>query len=313
MKKNAIEEEKNREDLGFGSQATSRSARLMKSNGEFNVKKINQGFIANLNVYNRLIMMSWGGFIIFVLSYYVIANLFFGVIYYVIGIEKLQGINANDGLSEFAEAFFFSSQTLTTVGYGRVSPIGITSNVAAALESLIGLMTFAIMTGLLYGRFSRPTPRIRYSKNAIIAPYLGTKALMIRFANEKSNQLTNVEVDVMLSQNEMINGELKRKYYNLDLERSKVKFFATAWTVVHPITEKSILYGKSEENLINDDVEILISIEGIDDTVTDSVYSRRSYLYNEIKWNVSFVPILEEGDNSYIIDLAKIGEFRNVV
>lgn len=309
MKKNAVEQEKQREDLGFGSKATSTSARLMKANGDFNVKKIGQSFEARLNLYNRLIMMHWGKFIFVVFFYYVIINLLFGLLYFWIGVENLQGISTENALSDFSEAFFFSSQTLTTVGYGRISPIGLLTNTVAAFEALMGLMTFAIMTGVLYGRFSKPSPKIIFSKKAIVAPYLDTQALMFRIVNEKSNQLTNVEASMILSQNEIVNGEIKRKYYGLDLERTKVKFFAMAWTVVHPITKDSILYNKTKEDLKDADVELLISIEAIDDTVTDTVHLRKSYLYTEIEFNVSFDQMLEVNDHEYLIDLNKVGKY----
>lgn len=126
---------------------------------------------------------------------------------------------------------------------------------------MIGLMSFAIMAGLLYARFSRPVPKIMYSEKAIISPYLDIYGLMIKIANEKSNQIINSEANAIFPRNETINGEVKRKYHNLDPERSKVKFFATSWTIFHPITQESILLGETLESLISSDIEVLVTFE----------------------------------------------------
>ena len=308
---NLVERERLREDTGFGTNAISTNARLVNQEGNFNVKKIGQSVEAKMNIFHRLITIPWTRFYLYVLVFYMCVNFVFGFIYYCIGIKYLKGIDTTHGLSEFWEAFYFSSQTLTTVGYGRVSPVGQLVNFIAALEALIGLMTFAIMTGLLYGRFSRPIPRILYSKKAIIAPYLDINALMIRIANEKSNQIINAEASLIFSRNETIYGQIKRKYYNLPLERSKVKFFATSWTLVHPITKESILVAETIESLTASDAEILLTFEGINDTYADPIHSRKSYLYNEVEIGKKFLPMLNVEENSYVLDLSKLSETDN--
>jgi inward rectifier potassium channel len=312
QKENLVEREKQREDLGFGSKAVNKQARLVKSDGKFNVKKLGQSLNARLNIYHRLIMMSWTKLFFVLVIFYFLTNLFFGSIYYFIGVKNLAGIVPSDNLSDFWEAFFFSSQTLTTVGYGRISPTGYLTNFIAATESLIGLMTFAIMTGLLYGRFSKPSPRILYSENAIMAPYLNTTGLMFRLVNEKSNQLINVKASVIFSRNELSDGELKRRYYQLELERKEVKFFAMSWTLVHPITETSVLVGETAESLRNSDAEFLVSIEALDDTQADPVHSRKSYWHNEIVWEAQFQTMLHDHQDKYLLDLTKLNDFSKI-
>ncbi len=310
-KETLVEQEQKREDLGFGTRATSESARLMRSDGSFNVRKLNQSPEAYFNIYHRMVRMSWLNFFLVICLFYLGVNLLFGTVYYLIGVENLSGINPNDGLSDFWEAFFFSSQTLTTVGYGHISPLGYMASIISAIEALVGLMIFAIMTGLLYGRFSRPDPRILFSENALIAPYLDIKGLMFRMVNEKTNQLMNVEVSIILSRNEEDkDGLMKRRYYTLELERQRVKLFATVWTVVHPITEKSVLYGETAESLKASDTEFIITVEGINDTMTDPVHVRKSYLYSELVWNARFSSILEAEGKEYVIDLSRIHEFE---
>ncbi len=229
-----------------------------------------------------------------------------------IGVEHLLGVEAADPLTDFWEAFFFSSQTLTTVGYGRISPEGYLTSFIAALEALIGLMIFAIMTGLLYGRFSRPNPKVIYSSKAIISPYLDINGLMFRIANEKSNQLMNVKVSVILSRNEMSNGNLIRRYHSLETERSTVLFLPTAWTVVHPITKESVLYGQTLEQLQKCDAEIIVNLEGVNDTMTDPIHTRKSYLYNEILWGAKFQGMLEPVGQEYVLDLSKIDSAKEI-
>ncbi|KPM49278.1 ion channel [Jiulongibacter sediminis] len=309
-KNNNVEQERSREDSGFGTRATSTTARLIRSDGSFNVRKLNQSFESQLNIYHRLINMHWIRFGLFILLFYFLLNLLFAAIYYYIGVEHLEGISTNHGMNAFWEAFFFSSQTLTTVGYGKISPEGYLTSFVAALEALIGLMTFAIMTGLLYGRFSKPNPRIRYSERALIAPYLDITGFMFRMANEKTNQLMDVEVNIIFTRNEEVKGEIKRKYYTLPLERNKIKYMATDWTVVHPITTDSILFNETPESLEASDGEFMISVQATNDTMSDPVHSQKSYMYNELVWGAKFVPLLEAVNGEYRIDLSKVGKFE---
>ncbi|MCB9034813.1 MAG: potassium transporter [Chitinophagales bacterium] len=310
FKTSRLEEERNRKDDGFGTNATNNRVRMIRADGSFNVRRKGQSFGAWFNIFHRLTTMKALPFIAIVAFTYFIVNLLFAMIYYIIGTEFLNGIQSQTNyIHPFWSAFFFSSQTLTTVGYGHISPIGMITNGVAAVESLLGLMMFAIITGLLYGRFSRPTPKIKFSNNIIIAPYLDINGLMFRLINERNNQLINVKADVSLSRNEVdSNGKTSRKYYNLSLERELIKFFATSWTVVHPITEDSPLYQATPKSIAESDTEILIAIEGINDTYADPVHVRMSYLYKEFLWSKKFVPILSDEDNTYIVDINKIDD-----
>lgn len=309
-KDSLVEIERNRQDLGFGTKMTDRQTRLITGNGKFNVKRVGQSFEAWLNLYNRLLTVGRSVFALLVLTIYLILNLFFASLYYLIGVEHLAGVDMTTTHSQFWDAFFFSAQSLTTVGYGRIAPVGFAASWVASIESLVGLMMFAIITGLLYGRFSRPNPRILFSKNIVIAPYLDTNALMFRMVNEKSNQIINMSVSVVFSKVEEQNGVRNRKYYGLTLERSKVNFFPTNWTIVHAITEDSPLYSETAASLAESDAEFMIATEGIDDTFADAVHQRHSYFNDELIWGAKFKPMLENnGEESYILDLRKIDDF----
>lgn len=307
-----VEREKNRQDLGFGTKVTDTQTRMMRSNGEFNVRRIGQPFSAWFNSYHRLITMHWLAFIFVIFFSYFLINLLFAFAYFGIGIENLNGIDMNSQkLSPFWSAFFFSSQTLTTVGYGHISPAGGLTSSLAAIEALLGLMMFAIITGLLYGRFAKPRPRILFSKEVIIAPYLDINGLMFRMVNMKSNQLINVGVEVIFSRNEQTETGIIRKYYALELERSKVKFFPMSWTVVHPITTESMLFGETPESLAASDTEILIAVEGTNDTYADPIHVRKSYMYTELTWGAKFTTMMSNNLHEYVIDLSKVSDYES--
>ncbi|MGL4630313.1 MAG: ion channel [Leadbetterella sp.] len=303
-KSNLVDLEKQRQDTGFGTSANSSETRLVRPDGNFNVRKIGQSFEAHLDIFHRLMTIPWWKLTTVVVSFYFVTNLLFAGIYVAIGIEYLQGIVHTDGIHDFWEAFFFSSQTLTTLGYGRIAPVGFMTNIVSSLEALLGLLAFSLTTGILYGRFSRPSPKILYSDNALIAPYLDTRGLMIRIVNEKSSQLINVNVTLIFSKNEIKNGEKKRQYHTLELERAYVKYFSLSWTIVHPITANSPLYKETPESLRESNAELLLSIDGSTETHGDSVHSRKSYLHSEIKWGRKFVSIISEDGHEYTLDLA---------
>lgn len=310
IKISKLDQEKSRKDSGFGTAATSTKARLILPDGTFNVTRNGQSFSAWLNLYHRMITMSVYEFVLVIAVAYFIVNLVFAVIYYLIGVEHLNGIEEQTKfISKFWGAFFFSSQTLTTVGYGHISPLGSLTNAVAAVEALVGLMMFALITGLVYGRFSTPSPKVLFSGNILVSPYLDINGLMFRLINERNSQLINVEVNVMMSRNEKDKeGKLTRKYYNLALERDMIQFFSTSWTVVHPITPESPFYNETSESLKASDTEILIAVEGMNDAYADPVHVRTSYIYSEFLWGKKFVPVLSEKGTGYVLDLNKINE-----
>jgi inward rectifier potassium channel len=309
-----IKNEQEREDVGFGTKITGTATRLVNRDGNFNVKRIGQPFMAWLNLYNRLIVMSWAKFGLLILMVFLLANLFFGSLYYFIGTHHMQGIIATTPLGKFAESFFFSAQTLTTVGYGRISPLGFWASFIAAIESLLGLLAFALATGLLYGKFSRPVAHIQYSKNALISPYLETTAFMFRIINERSHQLIEVSAEVVLSRLETLaDGTKTRKYYSLKLERSKVNFFPTNWTIVHAINEESPLYGQNETDLKNSETEFLVLIKGFDDAFAQTVHSRSSYTFSEVIWNAKYNIMHESEGHLTKIDISKLSDYQKII
>jgi len=310
-----VEAEEKRRDLGFGTQINDPDTRLLNRDGSFNVKREGGGFWSELNIFNRLVVCSWGRFFELIASFYLVLNLIFAGIYEIVGIENLQGADMTSVRSRLMDAFFFSSQTLTTVGYGRIAPIGFWASTVAAVESLLGLLIFALATSLLYGRFSRPVAHILYSDKAIISPYLDVTGFMFRIVNERANQLIDLQVEVAMSILEkQPNGKLLRRYLGLDLERSKVNFFPTNWTIVHPITQTSPMFGLGKEDLVKLDAEFLILIKATEDTFNQTVHSRTSYHSREIVAGAKFSPMFsdKEGAGVVTLDLTKLSDIQEV-
>jgi len=286
------------QDLGFGSKASS-TGRLLNRDGSFNLKRKGLSFMESFSPYHWLISISWGKFLMMILLLYFVMNLLYALIYYFLGVEThLAGAVTTTETDKFLEAFFFSAQTLTTVGYGRISPIGFFSSFVATLEALTGVLSFALVTGILYGRFAEPTAKILFSDNAIFSPYRSINAFMFRIANGRSNQLIEIEVQVTFSYTTQDNSNIaQRRYAQLKLERDKINFFPMSWTIVHPIDNDSPLEGLSLQDLEEADAEFFIIIKAFDDTFCQTVYSRGSYKYTELLSGVKFVPNFTNSDD----------------
>lgn len=257
--------------------------------------------------------MSWTGFAILVACFYFGINLAFACLYFELGPLSVHGSEAPTQMGRFLNCFFFSGHTLTTVGYGNLVPHGIAANLAATMEALVGLLGFAIITGLLVARVARPSARISFSGKALIAPYQNGTALMFRIANERSNNLMELEARVLLMQVVGTEGKLERKFDNLILERPTVLLFPLTWTVVHPIDEASPLWGKTAAELLALQSELLILVKGFDETFSQVVHTRFSYRADELVWGAKFTPAFSvEPSGDILLELDKVGEFRSV-
>jgi inward rectifier potassium channel len=245
---------------------------------------------------------------------YILINLVFAFIYYLIGVEHLTGIDKSNPLDEFIDVFFFSSQTFTTVGYGRIAPVGFMASLVATFEAFLGLLTFAIATGLFYGRFSRPRAYLRFSDIAVIAPFQDVTALMFRLAPYKNNALT--DADVTLSTAIEINeeGTLKSNFYRLETQLSKINTLALNWTIVHKIDENSPLFGFSADDFKNTNIEIIVHVRAFDEVFSNTVVQRSSYVSREIIYGAKFISMYypDKEKDSTVLDLDKINEYQKV-
>ena len=297
-------------DFGLGEKSSSEGFRAMNKDGSFNIEKTNIPFFERFNFFHTLVTMKWSHFFGFIILGYFIVNLLFASIYSIIGVENLTGTHGISPFEQFMKAFFFSAQTITTLGYGRVAPLGLPANVVAAIESLLGLLFFALATGLLYGRFSKPISKIKYSDKAVIAPYKAINGFMFRVINPQKNQLleVNAEVSVSLRRND---GTELRDFHMLDLERKKVAFFPSMWTVVHPIDQNSPLFGLTKDDFSTKDIEFIAFLRAFDESSGQMVYSRSSYKANEIKWGEKFVYLTQQNNGKLSIDVSRINESQS--
>lgn len=301
---------KEADNLGFGTRITGQGTRILNADGTFNVKTI--GGRGN-SLYQDLVEMTWGRFFLLVAVVFTLVNAIFAIMFLLTGMECLSGTQGSGILENFAEAWFFSVQTLTTVGYGAVSPVCFSSNLIASFIALTGLVTFALITGLFFARFSKPVAQFRFSEHAIIGPYRpDMDGLMFRMANRRDNRVINVEAKLVMSWVEhQPGGEERRRFSQLELEIDRVAMLALSWTIVHPITEDSPLFKKGKKELDEMQVEIFTLISAHDDSFAQEVHGNRSYSAEEIKCGFKFLRMYYPGDNGKtILDMRKINEME---
>lgn len=296
-------------DPGTGEKYFGKTKRLINKDGSFNVVKTGTGLNIR-DLYHFLTTISWTRFFLLVVSAYILLNFLFAFLYLLAGPEHLVSTGGMSDQPLFLKMLFFSVQTFTTVGYGNIFPNNFLVNFIAAFEAMIGLMSFALFTGLLYGRFSKPTTRILYSDKAIVAPYQGINSLQFRVANQRKNNVIELEARVIAA---ITDENFKKKYYELKLERYSVTFFPLSWTVVHPIDEDSPLFRLSTEELKRGQLEVMVLLKGFDETFSQVVYSAHSYTFNEIVWGARFQSSFvttKEGD--IVFNLKNIHQFDEV-
>ncbi|WP_275316574.1 ion channel [Tenacibaculum bernardetii] len=271
--------------LGYNSQENSRG--LINKDGSSNVIHVNK----NVNIddlYTYFVEMSWGKFFFLVFLGYTFLNVFFGLVYTLIGIEEITQPN-EFFLYDFLNGFFFSAQTLTTVGYGGIAPQGIASNIVASFEAMLGLLSFSFITGLLYGRFSKPKAAIRFSDNLVLRNFKEHKALMFRLMNNRKTVMIEPEIKVTLVLNEEDNkGVYKREFYQLKLERDSIMYLPTIWTVVHEIGKESPLSKYTKEQIKKMDGQVYILLKYYEESFGQNVYQATSYNFSNLEIDVKY-------------------------
>lgn len=301
-------------DPGIGQSFSKRATqKTINPDGSFNVKRIGSNSFL-IDIYHYLLQITWGRFMLFSMLFYFSMNILFATIYFLVGVEHLNGANTESTGRSFLSAFFFSAQTFTTVGYGGISPKGVLTSFVAAGEALVGLMSFAIITGLVYGRFSRPTAKIQFSKKTLVSPYEEGRGLMFRIANKRRSEIIELSATVMMVSTDKTGTGYSRNFDRLELEVDSIKFLPMNWTIVHPIDEKSPLFEKEKDWYEDHDVEFLVLIQAFDDTFSQTVYSRYSYKWDEVVWGAKFVkPFYVDDEGMVVMDLNKLDDFDDIV
>jgi inward rectifier potassium channel len=287
----------NDKDIGFGSKAVGPGQRMMFPDGSFNVKRVNTIF----DLYHHLVLCRWELFMTYVTIFYIVSNALFAILYNCIGIHHLSGIEDLGILENLTATFFFSIQTFTTVGYGHIHPVGFWANSLSSFVALTGVLSVSVISGILFGRFTRRSDHIVFSKNSVITDFNDKKAFMFRIANIKKTELIALKAKVVFSRFEMIHGERKRGYHNINLERDTLMLFPLNWTIVHTIDEKSPLYGITEEEMLHTNAEFIVLIAGHDDTSKETVYARYSYIAEDLVWDKKFIPAFTMTDKGNVV------------
>ncbi len=300
---------------GLGTSNGNFGGRLFNDQGIPNVQHIGASFENRFSVFHFLINLPVGKFIGLLFSVYLFINLFFAGIYFLLGVENLGITTGNNcNMTSFSNCFFFSAQTLTTVGYGRISPTAFSTSAISAIESLLGLLLFAVITGLSYARFAKPKGKIMFSNNMVVAPYEGNTALMLRIVNPTKHLLSEVEVNITLALREENPESEKFEYHTLQLETNKVVSFPLNWTIVHEINEQSPLWSLSLHDLENRKMEALVFVKAYDENYSNHIQQRKSYLFRNVLFGKKFAMMYHRNSNNSttVLEVDKLNETVNV-
>ncbi len=280
------------ENTGFPSSSGEEATRLMSRTGRARLRKTGMAFWKRYSIYHSLLQMPRWKFLTVVFAFYTIVNLLFAATYFILGTKNLAGAQITTShLKQFEEAFFFSAQSLTTVGYGRVAPISFWTNMLASFEALVGILSFAVVTGIFYARFSRPRAFIVFSKNMLLAPFRNGRALMFRMATYKNNYLTDVEATTLIAMHVPEGEGRVTKFFPLRLDIARISSLALNWTLVHPIDDQSPLFGMTVEQIKEQQLEVIVNIKAFDDHFSNTVQQRSSYTHEDLICGARFLPM----------------------
>jgi inward rectifier potassium channel len=245
------------------------------------------------DLYHSLLTLPWWAFLLGLAFVYLGLNVLFAMLYL-----RGDGAIANARPGAFSDAFFFSVETLSTIGYGQMSPATLYGNVVMTVEALFGLTLLAVVAGLVFARVSRPTARVIFSKVAVVTPYNGVPTLSFRLANERRNQILEAQVSVTLVRDERTaEGEWMRRFYDLQRARQRSPIFAMTFTVMHPIDPASPLWNATAASLTAEAAEIVVTVTGIDETLSQAVHARTSYLAHEVVWGHRFADVFTQTED----------------
>ncbi len=252
------------------------------------------------DLYHTLLTMTWRRFFALLVAGYLVINTAFALGYVALG-HAIQ--NSHD---DFRDAFFFSVQTLATIGYGQMAPTTLGANLLVTAEALLGMIGLAVTTGLVYARFARPTARVLFSRVAVVTTYEGAPSLQFRMANARGNQIVEARLRLTLLRNEVTaEGDRVRRLHDLQLRRSEHAAFALSWTAIHPIDAHSPLRGETPETLRAADADLIVSLTGTDEGLAQTIHARYAYRAEEVCWNARFADILDAGNGRMVIDYTR--------
>ncbi len=297
-------------DLGLGDKVIQENeTRLVNLDGTFNVSRKGVFNHGAFSPYHAILKASWPVFYLYIIAYLLGVVFLFTLLYLACGVYAFSGLEHLSLMQRFTQLLFFSTQVLAA-GASPIYPVSVSAEIAQGVESVVGLLGFALAAGLVFARFSNPRPKIVFSNRAVIAPYKEITAFMLRIINGRSNELIYVSASLVLS---LLDKNGIRRFHKLRLERDQVESFAINWTIVHPIDEESPLFGLSESDLLRAKPEIVVTITATDEDLSKQVYVRRSYVTSEIAFGRKFAFILErDSKGNVVVDPNRIHEIETV-
>lgn len=296
------------EDLGLGAKVIEETkGRFLNQDGTFSVQRKIRGF-SNASLYHATLNMRWLWLIFSLVFIYALVNALFASTYLLLGSGAFPSIAQLSTVARFGELYAYSVQVITTLGSSPLKPEGFAAHALLSIEAFTGMLGFAVLAGLIFARFSNPRVKIKFTQNALVAPYRDGRGLMFRLINERSDDLIDVQAEVAVS---LTGADGKRHFHELPLERNRVAFFPLSWTVVHPITPDSPLHGFTEVDMVRADVEVLVFITAVDEQLSRTVYAKSSYKGEEILCGYKFVNIIERDENGFMsVDPARLDEYE---
>jgi inward rectifier potassium channel len=284
-------------------QNVERQERLLRPDGSSSVIRLGLTDSESGDLYHFLMTSSWARFFAAIFAAYVSTNTIFATLYWLVR-EELVNVDT------FAEAFFFSVQTMASIGYGHSVPIGTAANLVVTVEAFVGMLAVSVGAGLMFARFTRPQAGVMFSERAVITTHDGQPMLMFRLANRRKAHIVEAHVYVVLAFDDVtIEGERLRRLVDLNLRRETSPSFVLSWTVRHVIDETSPLFGKSHEDLVAARAEILVVFSGFHESFNQTVHSRRAYAATDIRWNHKLVDIfIRLADGRSALDFTRFHE-----
>lgn len=256
--------------------------------GRFEIPELGAWYNYWQEPYYLLITVSWSVFFALTALIYAVVNALFAI-GYLLGGDCIE----NAAAGSFGDAFFFSVQTLTSIGYGAMYPTTTYADILVTLEAFVGIIGIAMLTGLAFAKFAQPTAKVMFSQVAAISTYNGSPTLMFRAANQRLNQIIEAEVRLYLMRDEVsAEGKYMRRFHQLKLLRDRTPRFALSWTVMHPIDRDSPLWKATPESLAQTKAMLVVSFTGIDETVSQALHAQYHYGANDILWQHYFADII---------------------